>query len=101
MSESRNTRETTLCEEERHLGRLAYTYRLIMREKLPRQAGEIPLFTVEVALWDGQSATCAKMRDGFPDAGVAMEFFRLAVRTLLTPSNLPYVLEDLEERATV
>lgn len=72
-----------------------YTYRLLMSESEATSSFKIPLYSISVTMsgngLDERHATTDKL---FSDAGEAIDFFEKAVRNLVTPIDLPYVVED-------
>lgn len=73
----------------------SYRYELRMRESPFVASYRLPLYSVSVHFTDeiGRSSE-AECADVFADIGKAIVFFDKLVKGLVTPIDLPYVLED-------
>lgn len=72
-----------------------YTYSLFVRESNKVASYRIPLYSVTVSMIDSDgNETFAEARDSFSDVGKALVFYERMVEHLVTPLNLPYILED-------
>ena len=93
----RNTKtaDTVIRREERCVGGDTYVYRLIMKESASLASYRITLYSVAVEFCgaDGRR-TEGEIRDAFADPGRAILFFEMLVKNLVTPIDLPYILED-------
>lgn len=89
--------DTTLIREEHAKdGGAEYTYMLTMRRSNMVASYRMQLYslTVRMTMPDGRQ-TEATASDAFSDARRAHRFFDLMLRELVTPIDLPYVLEDM------
>ena len=88
-------KETVVKLCERECDGYFYTYRLLMSEGEGCPGFKIPLYSISVTMsgddLDEREAFTGKL---FSDAGEAIDFFEKAVRNLVTPIDLPYVVED-------
>lgn len=73
---------------------LLYEYRLFKRISMRVASYKIPLYSVSVRLTDGDEITESGLNDTFADIGKATVFYEQMVKHLVTPIDLPYILED-------
>ena len=72
-----------------------YRYSLYSRESARVASYRIPLYSISVEMTDENgNETNATIGDVFSDVGKAIIFYDRIVRHLVTPLNLPYILED-------
>ena len=84
---------TDIRTEVREIDGYRYTYTLMCTQdaQLSEYCIRIHLITP-----DGEE-TAATCSEGMADGGRALLFFRLLVRELVTPIDLPYILEDMRD----
>ena len=79
------------CENEGYF----YTSRLLMSESDDTASFKIPLYSVSVTMsgedMEERYATTGRV---FSDASAAIDFYEKAVHNLVTPIDLPYIVED-------
>ncbi len=74
---------------------ISYKYELIMRESKNLAGWKLPLYLISVEMTQSDSSvTSAETPEIFADAGRAIDFFEKLTKNLVTPINLPYVVED-------
>ena len=72
-----------------------YKYDLIMKESGRVASYNIPLYSVSVEMTDENGEVSgAVTRDVFSDVGKAIVFFDRLVRSLATPTELKYIVEE-------
>ena len=73
---------------------IAYVYRLIVNRSSRVASYNLPLYSIEVTMDSeaGHTEYCA--RELFSDVGRALVFLSYLAEHLVTPLNLPYVIED-------
>ena len=72
-----------------------YTYRLLMSESDDTASFKIPLYSVSVTMsGEDMEERCATTGRIFSDAAAAIDFYEKAVHNLVTPIDLPYIVED-------
>ena len=72
-----------------------YVYELTSRRGVSTFDFRLPLYSVQVLMTDAYgntSSSCAY--DAFADEERALKFYEMAVKNLITPIDLLYVLED-------
>ena len=84
----------TLREDNVSQNGMLYEYRLFKRISLRVASYKIPLYSVSVRLTDGDEVTESALNDMFSDIGKATVFYEQIVKYLVTPIDLPYILED-------
>ena len=73
-----------------------YRYELTVKNSKRFASFSLPLYSVSVKLSrDGEEISFSETNEIFADLGKATEFFELMQKHLVTPSELPYVLEDM------
>ncbi len=95
MSKKQNIKEKVIKSDKITYGATVYSYSLIMRESKRVASYRIPLYSVRIELIteDGE-LTSNEAKDVFADVGKALVFYGMLVENLVTPLNLPYILED-------
>ena len=84
-------KDVLLCEKERGIDGCLFSYRLCVCEEAHARR-----YTVTVRFSDGDGyATECEHALPFAEGGRARALFDRLVRALVTPIDLPYVLEDL------
>ncbi len=95
MSKKAKINTVIIKSETRELKEGICTYNLIMKESRRIASYGIPLYSVSVELSDEfGNITTAVTKDIFSDAGKAVVFFDKVVKSLATPTDLPYIAED-------
>lgn len=95
MKRKEKTIDTTIRTERREEDGNGYKYELLMRESSRVASYGIPLYSISVEMTQSDGKiTNAKTSDVFADAGKAIDFFEKLVNNLVTPIDLPYVVED-------
>ena len=81
--------------DEKYDGENVYSYELLMRESESVASWKIPLYTINVKMTNAHgNHTESSAADAFSDATRAIRFYEKLVRSLATPMDLIYVLED-------
>ncbi len=74
---------------------IKYTYVLSVSISDKVASFKLPLYSIAVTMQMPDGAkTSAVAENAFADVGKALTFFENAVRYLVTPIDLPYVIED-------
>ena len=95
MSKKQNIKETVIKSDKVTYGAAVYSYSLIMRESRRVASYRIPLYSVRIELITEEGEhTSNEAKDVFADIGKALVFYDMLVDNLVTPLNLPYILED-------
>lgn len=84
---------TDIRTEVREVDGYRYTYTLMFCEDM--NATEYGI-RIHLSTPEGEE-TAATCKDGLVDGGRALLFFRMLIRELVTPIDLPYVLEDMRD----
>lgn len=93
---NKQTNNTTLIREEHAKdGEAEYTFILTMRRSDMVASYRMQLYSLTVRMTTNGRQTEATVSDAFSDARRAHRFFDLMLRELVTPIDLPYVLEDM------
>lgn len=72
-----------------------YKYDLVMRESARVASFKLPLYSISVEMRrDGELISAAETRELFADIGKAIAFYERMVKYLVTPIDLPYIVED-------
>jgi hypothetical protein len=71
-----------------------YEYELTVATSTRVASYKIPLYSVKVRLTLDGKVTEASLDDAFADVGKATVLYEMLVKNLVTPIDLPYVLED-------
>jgi len=95
MKETLKPTSVNIRTEMREMDGVGYKYDLTMRESLHIASYGIPLYSIAVSMRtdDGQT-TSANAVDIFASSDKAIAFFEKLVANLVTPIDLPYVIED-------
>lgn len=95
MNQTVKTNSTTIRTEWREDDGISYKYELIMRESSRVASYGMPLYSISVEMKNSDGKiTTANTSDVFADPGKAIVFFEKIVKSLATPIDLPYVVED-------
>ena len=88
-------KETVIKREIREADGATYSYALIMSESKKVASYKIPLYSIGIEMVDAYgNETSAQTSDLFADVGKAIVFYRRMIDNLVTPLNLPYIIED-------
>ncbi len=88
-------KETVIKREVRESEGAIYSYALIMSESKKVASYKIPLYSIGVEMIDiDGNETRAQTGDLFADVGKAIVFYHKMIDNLVTPLNLPYIIED-------
>ena len=88
-------KETVIKREIREAEGATYSYALIMSESKKVASYKIPLYSIGIEMVDAYgNETSAQTSDLFADVGKAIVFYRRMIDNLVTPLNLPYIIED-------
>lgn len=95
MARKEKTVDTKIRTEIHEQDGISYKYELIMRESQSLASWRMPLYSISVEMTQSDSTvTSAETPEIFADAGRAIDFFEKLTKNLVTPINLPYVVED-------
>lgn len=95
MRSKTKTDDVIIRKEVRESEGITYTYTLTMHKSCATASFGIPIYSIRVELTDaGGEESAAEASDVFADAGRAIVFYEKLIRNLVTPIDLPYVLED-------
>ncbi|MBO7303820.1 MAG: hypothetical protein J6V09_01165 [Clostridia bacterium] len=95
MGRKNKTSDTVIRTEVRERDGALYKYELIMREGERVASYKIALYSFSVEFMGSDGAhTRAMAKEIFADVGKAIVFFERLVENLVTPIDLPYVVED-------
>lgn len=95
MKTKEKMKETVVRVLERESEGYIYTYKLTVAESRRLSSFGVPLYSVNITMSGIEmGTTSATAREIFSDAGAAIDFFEKAARNLVTPIDLPYVIED-------
>ena len=84
----------TLREERRQLGDIKFTYRLSSTTSRRVASFRLPLYSISVTMIEDGEESYQELKEIFADIGKAITFFDEIVDNLVTPIDLPYILED-------
>ncbi len=72
-----------------------YHYELIMKKSKRVTSYRLPLYSIKIHMTDSLgNVTEAEAQDLFSDIGKAIVFYQMLVDNLVTPIDLPYVVDD-------
>ena len=72
-----------------------YKYSLYVSERDKVASFRLPLYSIRIDMTDSdKKETSASIDNVFCDIGKAIVFFDMLVKSLATPIDLPYILED-------
>ncbi len=95
MKQKQKSTETVIRKEERVSESTVYKYELILSESTGFSSYKLPLYSIRVEmLTNDGSVTYASSDKLFADLGVATDFFEKLIRSLASPTDLAYVVED-------
>ena len=81
--------------DEKFDGENLYSYELVMKEGESLASWRIPLYTINISMKNANgNHTESSATDAFSDASRAIRFYEKLVKSLATPIDLLYVLED-------
>jgi len=86
--------ESTIKTEEIIYNGVIYRYKLRSFEGKNVASFGITLYEILVEMWDEGDKSYYRTGGLFSDKEKALRFFDLLTRSLVTPGNLPYVIED-------
>ena len=72
----------------------SYVYRLVMNKSSQVSSYRLPLYSIEVEMDHDGEHTANSTKELFSDVGRALAFLSYLAEHLVTPLNLPFVLED-------
>ena len=81
-------------EEYRHSKGFEYKYCLTVKKSSKVASYNLPLYSIKVEMTADGKHTEHELTDIFADAGKAITFFDEMVENLVTPLDLPFILED-------
>ncbi len=92
---TKELKETILKTKQITADGIRYTYILSVKISEHVASFKLPLYSIGITMQmpDGEK-TSAAAENAFADIGKALTFFDKAIRYLITPIDLPYVLED-------
>ena len=93
MKRKEDTKEI-IKEEIRRSDGFEYIYRLIVRKSARVASYKLPLYSIRIELNGNGKHTEYELTDIFADGGKAVTFFQEMVDNLVTPIDLPFILED-------
>lgn len=95
MGRKNKTRDSVIRSEVRERDGALYKYELIMKESDRVASYKIALYSINVEFMGSDGTqTEAVAKEIFADVGKAIVFFERLVENLVTPIDLPYVVED-------
>ncbi len=83
-----------LKEQRRESGKFKFIYRLTATKSRRVASFRLPLYSISVTMLDGDIESYHELKEIFADLGKAITFFDEIVDSLVTPIDLPYILED-------
>jgi len=95
MGNKGKLKETVVRFLERQKDGYLYTYRLLVSESQGFSSFKIPLYSVNVTMsGPDMEPSTATAKEMFSDAAAAIDFFEKTASNLVTPIDLPYIVED-------
>ena len=87
-------KQTTVKEIHKSDGDATYIYRLNMKRSDRVASYQLPLYSIEIEMTTEEGYTSNETPELFSDIGRALVFLSYLAEHLVTPLNLPYVIED-------